>query len=349
MSNKKEKKMKKQRKGTYIGAKLVLLVAFLVIISLGTLTFLVYYFVGAEVQKTAEKNNHTITTQLASAAEIELDSIRANTFLMLDILEASSFSEELYHQTSDFFFDRNQNIVSVIIPEKETLINNRLFISNEIEIELIADFLTQRKDEIARTENGESFLFNAAPVFKCPVLALFLPWRESGQNQAAIILFSSDSLTAAFGTDSQNLSFMINHDGELLIHQDYNLIEAGASMAKLQIVEQMRKNNDENNQISFTDSDGKEYLGSYSKLSVADAGVLTIIEKNVALKTVTNQTRQNIYVSLAFFFLIILIIWLFSKHINKSIQKNISVAEEQKSLGSSTPDLGGVNLDAEKD
>ena len=349
MGNKKEEKMKKQRKGKYIGVKLVLLVAFLVIISLGTLTFLVNYFVGAEVQKTAEKNNHTITTQLAYAAENELDSIRSTTFLMLDILNALSFSEELSRQTSDFFFDRNQNIVSVIIPDNNTLINNHFFISNEIEIDFITDFLTLHKDEIARTENGESFLLNAAPVFKLPVLALFLPWRESGLNQAAIILFSSNSLNTAFGTDSQNLSFMINHDGELLIHPDYNLIEAGTSMAKLPIVEQMRKNNDENNQISFTDSDGKEYLGSYSKLSVADAGVLTIIKKSVALKTVINQTKQNIYISLAFFFLIILFIWLFSKSISKLIQNNNSVAEEQKSLGSPTPDLGGVNLDAEKD
>lgn len=330
MSNKNNEKKKKQRNGTSIGAKLVLIISFLVIISLGTLTFLVSYFVGAEVQLTAEDNNHTITMRTASTTENELNSVRANVFLMLDMLNAAGSSGILSRQTSAFFFERNQSIASVIIPGDKELINNRFFISNEIETELVTEFLAQHQEDIAHTENGESFIFNAAPVFKLPMLALFLPWRESGLNQAVIILFSSDSLSTTFGTGKLNLSFMINHDGDLLVHPDYNLLEAGASMAKLPLVEQMRENNDENRQVIFTDLDGKEYFGSYCKISMADAGVLTMIEKSVALKAVTNQTRQNIYLTLAVLFIAVLFIWLFSKSISNPLKKLRAVAEEIK-------------------
>ena len=209
MGNKKDEKKKKQRYGTSIGLKLVLIISALVIISLGSLTFLVSYFVGAEVQLTAEDNNHTITMRTASTTENELNSLRSNVFLMLDMLNAAGSSGILSRQTSAFFFERNQSIASVIIPGDKELINNRFFISNEIEPELITEFLSQHQEDITRTENGESFIFNAAPVFKLPILALFLPWRESGLNQAVVILFSSDSLSNTFGTGNLNLSFMI--------------------------------------------------------------------------------------------------------------------------------------------
>ena len=331
MSNKEEKtKKQKQKNGTSIGAKLVLIISILVIASLGTLTFLVSYFVGAEVQLTAEDNNHTITMRTASTTENELTSLRSNVFLMLDMLNAAGSSGILSRQTSAFFFERNQSIASVIIPGDKELINNRFFISNEIETELVTDFLAQHQEDITRTENGESFIFNAAPVFKLPILALFLPWRESGLNQAVIILFSSESLATTFGTGNLNLSFMINHEGDLLVHPDYNLLEAGASMAKLPLVEQMRANNDENRQIIFTDLDGKEYFGAYCKIAMADAGVITMIEKNVALKAVTNQTKQNIYLTLAVLFIAVLFIWLFSKSISNPLKKLRDVAEEIK-------------------
>ena len=55
-----------------------------------------------------------------------------------------------------------------------------------------------------------------------------------------------------------------------------------------------------------------------------------MIEKNVALKAVTNQTKQNIYLTLAVLFIAVLFIWLFSKSISNPLKKLRDVAEEIK-------------------
>lgn len=85
--------MQKGQKITFsIGAKLVLIISVLVLLSLGTITVLVSYFVGTDVRITAEENNHTVNTRSANAAENELSTVRANVFLLLDMINAAGSS-----------------------------------------------------------------------------------------------------------------------------------------------------------------------------------------------------------------------------------------------------------------
>lgn len=333
-----EKSEKKKGVHLSIGAKLVIIISVLVVISLGAITFLVSYFVGSDIRLTAEENNHTITMRAASTAENELNSIRSNVFLMLDMLNAAGSSGALSRQTSAYFFERNQNIAAVIIPGSRELINNRFFVSSEIETSLVNDFLNQYQEEIKRAEKGESFALNAAPVFGIPVLGFLYPYNEAGLEQSVVILFSSDTLTETFGTGSTNLSYMINHDGDLLVHSDFELIKAGASMAKSPVVQQMRENNDENRQILFTDTDGKVYIGAYCKLPIADIGVITTILEETALKAVTDQTKQNIYLTIAILFVAVLFIWIYSKTLSHPLKKLTAITEQIK-LGNFQTDL----------
>ena len=311
-----------------IGLKLIFIISVIVIASLGTVTFLVSYFMSAELQVTTEENNFNTTMKTATTVENELSSIRSSVFLMLDMLNAAGSSGVLMRQTSAYFFERNQNIAAVVIPGNRNLVNNRFFVSNEIETTLVDDFISAHADEISRSESGESFVLNAAPLFGLPVLVMFNPWREGGLNETAIIFFTSNLLSDTFGTGSASVSFMINHNGDLLVHSDFELTKAGASMAKFPLVQQMRANNDENRQVLFVGDDGKEYFGSYCKISTADIGVLTTIEKETALKSVTNQTQLNIYLAIAVLFIAILFIFFYSKTLSKPLSLLTDVADE---------------------
>jgi len=333
----------KKRRGTPIGIKLILITSFFVIISLGTLTFLVNYFVGADVQLTAEDNNHTITMRTASTVENELSSIRANSFLMLDLVNSTSSSGILLKQTSSFFFERNPNIASVIISGDKEFYNERYFSANEIETQLVQRFLENSQEEIKRTENGESFVLNAAPVFNLPILALMLPWKEGGTNQAVTIFFDSNTLTKAFGTGKTNISYLINDRADLLVYPDFDLIKAGANLSKLPLVDQLHKDTEDNRQVLFTDIDGEEYFGSYCKLSIGDLSVITLLNKKTALKAVSNQTYQNIWLSLIILFVTILFIWLFSKSISIPLRKLQDVANEIKNGNFNTPLFDKLN------
>ncbi|MCR4940537.1 MAG: adenylate/guanylate cyclase domain-containing protein [Treponemataceae bacterium] len=319
---------KKSRNVKYsIGFKLIFIISVLVVVSLGTVTFLVSYLISRDLQVSTESSNFDSTLKAATTVENELSTIRTNVFLMLDMLNAAGSSGMLMRQTSAYFFERNQNIAAVVVPGNRNLVNNRFFLSNELDQSLVDDYLALHSDEISRSEQGESFVLNAAPSFGLPVLVMMYPWKGSGLDETAVIFFTSSLLTSTF-TGTSNVSFMINHDGDLLVHSDFELTKAGASMAKSPLVQQMRANNDENRQVLFTDEDGKEYFGSYCKISPADIGVLSMVEKEKALKPVTNQTRLNIYLAIAVLFLAILFIFFYSKTLSKPLSLLTNIADE---------------------
>ena len=334
--------------GRSIGAKLILIISILVILSLGTITFLVSYFMGKDVQVTAEDNNLTITLRTASSAETVLASTRSNVSLMLDMLSAASSTGDsaLSGQTSAWFFERNSDVAAVIIPESKELISSRFFVSHETDSDLIHTFMDNYSEEIIRATEGESLILNAAPIFQIPLLVYMFPWEDEGEQRAAIVFFSSDSLSTVFGTGNANESFMINHDGDLLLHADSDLVKAGVNMSTLPLVSLMRLNGDENRQVLFKNTDGKEYFGAYCKLPFADVGVITMIEKEVALKAVTDQTTQNIWLTLAVLFIAVLFIFFYSKSLSTPLQNLTAVANEIKQ-GNFNTDLFDL-LDSKK-
>ena len=122
-----------------IAAKLVLIISILVLISLGTITALVTFYVSEDVRITAEENNRTVNTRSATAAEAELSTIRANVFLLLDMMNAAGSSGALARQASAFFFERNQNIAAILLSSaagntgESEYINNWFFLANELD------------------------------------------------------------------------------------------------------------------------------------------------------------------------------------------------------------------------
>lgn len=308
-----------------IGFKLAVIMGVMVIIALGTLTFMVNYIVSQNNRVTAEDNNLTLNTRSASAAENELSTIRSNVFQLLDLVNVigTSRGSAVFRQAQTFFFERNSNIGAIILMDKDlsfespynlSMINNTFFVSNEMEVSLVNDFLLQNKETVQRSCSGETVALNASPVFDNALMALFFPWSESGQDQTCIIIFSIESLTdsLALGTKSINSTFMVNDSGDLLLHSDTELVKSGASFANSPLVESMRANNDQDRQIIFTDADGIEFFGAYHKLSLADIGVLTTVETSKVYEAINRTTRDNILLTLAILFASILFILVFT-------------------------------------
>ena len=266
-----------------IGFKLINIITVLVLISLGAVTYIVSYFVGDETKRTAEENNYTLNSRSAVSAESELTTIRSNSFLLLDMLSSAGNSNAIARQATTFFFERNQETAAIILYNVETdrndrtLINSRFFLSNELDEGMLNVFQTVNKEEFQRSARGEVFVLSGTPVFGIPMLALLYPWEESGLQQAVVVLFSAESLVEAFGTGSVNESFIVNHNNDLLVHSDFELIKAGANFSDMTIIQDMRANNDLNRQMVFKDKDGQEFYGSYNKLSIGDCGVITTI------------------------------------------------------------------------
>jgi adenylate cyclase len=307
-----------------IGAKLIVIITALLLLSLGAITALVSVLVSGDVQLTAEDNNFTVNRRSAAEAEIILTMIRSNAMVLLETFSEAGESRAV----ADFFFQRNQDIAAITVPRagsSTALINSRFFLSNEVESSLVDAFIEANGEVLDRCRRGDVVLRNAAPVFGVPVLALFYPWQENGEEEAVVIFFSSESLTSTFGT-GVNQSFLINDDGDVLVHADADLVRAGANLENIPFIREMWEDNDQQSrQTLYTAPDGKRYFGAYSKLEFAGAAVITNVEYNLVFEGVAATTRRNLLLTGAVLLISILFIWFFSKSISGPL-KNLNAA-----------------------
>ena len=174
------------------------------------------------------------------------------------------------------------------------------------------------------TENSKTSFTGSPRVISfmedSPILSMIFQWNEGGIEQAAVILFSSESLSANLGTGSTNVSFLINHQGDLLVHNDFNLVQAGTNYASLPLVQAMWENNDSSRQIMFSNTDGQQYFGAYNRLNLGDLGVITIIAADMVFEPIYANMLRNIYLTITILFLTVIFIYFFSKTITTPIR-----------------------------
>ena len=322
-----------------IAVKLVMMISILLIIALGTITLLVTWFGSEDVRITAEENNRTVNAQAASSVENELSSIRANAFLLLDLINTAESSSSFAKQAAAFYFERNPSVAAVLVTDSRrsdgidrTLLNTTFFLSHELEPSLVEAFLKQEREAAAQVEQGIMKILNAAPLFNQPMLVLFYPYKEKGLAQGLAVFFSAEKLSDGFGQGTLQTTYLVNDRGDVLIHPDFDLIRRGASVATFPLFTQMRENGDTNRQMLFQDEAGKKYFGSYTRLSLGDAAVLTTAE------AVNDTAKRNLYLSIAVLALSAMFVWFLSKSISTPI-KLLTVAAHQIEAGEYELDL----------
>lgn len=342
-----------------LGVKLAIIIGTIVLVSLGCVTFLNSHFIGQDVKITAENNNLTINSRSAGTVDDRLSTVRSNVFQLLDLMNVvgGGRSSSLARQAEAFFFERNQDIAAVNIltgedfkssarsAKESSIINNRFFISNEIDVSSLENFIEASTQQINRSCMGETIALNASPFFNIPVMALFFPWKENGLDQTCVITFSIENMLDILGTDSVNTTFILNDSAELLCHPDTAKVLIGESYKNYPLVAAMLRNNESNSdsrQIPFSviDENKKktDYFGAYQKLSIGDITVLTTVPVDSILEGVRTTRKNNIYLTGIVFFLSVIIILVFTRQgISRHLRKLTEAAEEIKNGNFDTP------------
>ncbi|MDR0599493.1 MAG: HAMP domain-containing protein [Treponema sp.] len=350
-----------------LAVKLVSIITILLLASIGSITFLVAYFVSADVRVTAEENNFSANRRSASEAETRLSSIRSASLALLDILDAlnppsppppasppapagggsvpttvpaapgvspapavpaspgGGNAASLAGRDISFFFNRHQDIAAILLAGGEEFLNAPYFQENGLDPALPRRFLNAQGEALERCRAGETLVLNAAPVFSAPALAMFCPREPGSGAEPAVVFFTVDSLTDNFGQGT-NPSFMINDQGDLLVHPDYELARAGVNMANHPLVREMTASADDNRQTLYTGDDGARYFGAFQKLSVGGLAVITNMEYNLVFEGVNRTIRNILYLSGAVFFAAVMLIWVFSKSVSQPVKSLAAAA-----------------------
>ncbi|MDR1286904.1 MAG: HAMP domain-containing protein [Treponema sp.] len=313
-----------------IGAKLIIIIFILLLVSLGVLTVLVSVISTQDVRRTAEDNNFTVNRRAGSQAESLFRSIQSAVFMYLEIIDLDRGIANRNPDFDSYFFGRNRNIAAigvrsgaagwVVVP------NDQFFIANNADGEGVNAWFSSNSGLFVPAE-GKIRFFNASPDFRIPLVAMIFPRQgvRGTSPDAVVVLFSPEELSESFGTGA-NSSFMIDEDGELLIHSDGDLVFGGANFSALPVIKTMREEGDNNRQVSFTDAGGVDFFGAYYRIPGTDSVVITVIPHSAVFEAVRSITRQNIYLTVAVLFAAVLFVWFFSKTISTPVRALVDAA-----------------------
>jgi len=330
-----------------IGAKLILLISIIVIVSLGSIIALVSWLVHGDLRVSAEENNFEINRRSAMEAEMTLVNMRSYSRILMQSLTAVGANAAAASETVDFFFEENPQIASVFfIPPggaELLFVNRHFFASRDIEQELANSYFENQRAALGRVVRGETVLLNAAPHFARPVLALLFPWQNGG---AGGVLFSSESLNQNFGF-GVNQSYMINSDGYILSHTDFALVRSAVNLSGEDVFRSILDSPQRNRQ-DLVESDFSllrtanglvdtappgmiRKFVAFSRLDTAGAIVITGIEHDIVFEAIAATTRRNIYLTIAVLSISIIFIWFFSKTISIPLKALTVVARNIES------------------
>jgi adenylate cyclase len=309
-----------------IGAKLITIITFIVLISLGSITALVSWLFSEDLQISAEENNFEANTRSAMVAETVFDNIKSNSLILIRTLAAAGTNTAFARESADFFFERNPQIASVFFTrgnDTEVLINDIFFDTKNIDITLEEKYRNAHEVLLRRSSAGETVLLNAAPYFSAPVLAMFFPLDEGGGG----VLFSPMDLNDAFGSKI-NQSYLINDSGDILIHADFEIVRTAQNKADVEFTRYIWSNQEKSAQTLYTDEDGKRYFGAFTKLNTAGAVVITSVEYDKVFEGIAATTRRNLYLTITVLSISIILIWFFSKRISIPLQELALAAQK---------------------
>ncbi|MDR2964521.1 MAG: adenylate/guanylate cyclase domain-containing protein [Treponema sp.] len=317
----KEKRDKALRVRFSIRTKLVTIISILVLLSLGSITFLVSWLVSQDLQITAEENNFEVNQRAATLVEQNFTTVRSASRLFLRTLHSFGGSNLQQNQTAGIFFEENPLIAAIVYTsigqQTRSFTNNRFFLNREIEHSQAERWLESQTEFLQRGNQGQTMLFNVSADFGIPMMVLVFPWQEGA---GAVALFSSEALsdTICYGL---NRTYLVNGEDDILIHADFDMVRAGANISKDTFIRTMRSSPQPIMQTVFADDEGKRHFGAFTKLDIGAAAVITSIEYDKVFEGLMETTRRNIYLTAIVLSLSIIVIWFFAKSISIPLKK----------------------------
>jgi len=250
-----------------IGTKLILIITIIVLVSLGSITALVSWLVRQDLQIAAESTNFEVNSRTAMEAEYTFAKTRSEAAIFIQGINSVGTESAQAVDMANYFFRQNPQAAALVftVPGKkdQLLVNERFFRTQELDPALSKSWLVNREDALERGVTGENLLFNEAPHFSFPLLSLFFAWQKGGGG----ILFAPENLnkSLSFGT---NQSCLINTSGDILIHSDPELVQAGVNVAGWDFIQKIQERAERNTKQDLTIADfrfGRETVNPVEK------------------------------------------------------------------------------------
>ncbi len=314
----------KQRVKYPIGLKLILIVATLVLLVLGLSTALVVYMVSRDSETKAKDTNLTLNEVTAQTVESLVVTMQNNALGFFNNSLLSRNKDSVNEMFDDYCF-RNPEVWFVQAPEIGLKVSPQSEIYKPGVTKVFENWLKENKSYSEKAAAGEIQILNLSQVMGQSSICIFFPYEVNGKKQSASVGFNTLKVVEIMTNSSQNISFIMNGDGQVLISSGIeNTAEEGYFQAASSVLKNTRM---DSAQLKNEDESGKAWYISYKKLAGGMYSVTCISEEKI-FQTVNKTAYRIVLISMAILFLSILLIRHFSKTLTRPIHSLVGAARQ---------------------
>jgi len=251
-----------------IGAKLIIIISIIVLVSLGSITALVSWLVREDLKISAEENNFEVNRRAASETEQTLEKMRLFSLMFARTADALGSNLGAIQKEAFFFFSQNPQVTALFYTQDGTapvwanrvFVNEPFFSSRGIDLNLADSYFMNNREKLDNASAGQIILDNASPWFNITqkstfIAALFFPIQEG----RGCVLFSTDNLNESFGMGA-NPSYLLNADGVIVADADTDRVKMAENLFDKDYVRQIFDSPDSNKQIlAYLDTRQTQY------------------------------------------------------------------------------------------
>ncbi len=328
-----------------IGFKLIAIISLIIITALSSMTYITSSLSRREMERNIDDQNLqtvnliALNTQFYFTTIINKSEIIASTILDNNLEKYALYSDlaRILNQNkqimADLVFTRDKDFIFIGIARKtsagsieilNSLMNQQYLNENNLNDVKIDSVINGISGSIINGFAGLNEVINISPYFTRPAICITSPYRMSDpqiNDTILVIIISPEKLIKSI--ESQNKlvsSFIVNRQGEILIHENPEFILKKTEFKNLKIVDTFLKSRTSPMKQEYEYFDRTLHIGSFQKVSFGDCGIITSIPKNEAFKPVLRNQKISIYITLIVLSIAILTVYFFSKSISRPIK-----------------------------
>ncbi|BDA78756.1 hypothetical protein LPTSP3_g16860 [Leptospira kobayashii] len=321
-----------------IQVKMMGVISLLFILSVSTIIILASFFFKRSTELSLRANNLELAEIVGLKVKDDVLSVVVKGRQIATTLTSQGLPEDQRKLLIRTFFESDKEFIYLGIFEKQgdsLVLKKHVFNEEELKQSSLTeeDFqnvVVRNKDALAEAFNGQPILLNSSPGFQEPSFAIAIPASENGQlDNILVMIVKLDKIISAFEKKGIQTVFMVNGKGIVIAHPKEDLVLAATDLSSMPIVRTMLTSAANKAQSSYIDPELKSpFLGSFQKIGLADAGVITIVSEDKAFEDVYDIQRKNLYIMGIGLCSAILAVFFFSKTITKPILQLLSATLE---------------------
>ncbi len=307
--------MEKQKVKYPIGLKMVMIVAFLVVLVLGLSTALVVFMVSRDSETKAKDTNLTLNEVTAQTVENWMVTMQNNALGFFNDSHLSQNKKSADDMFEDYCF-RNQDVWFIQAPGFGLKVSPQAEVYNPSAASAFKSWMNVHTWAEEKARKGEVLVINVSEVMNQPSVCIFFPYELNGKAESACVGFRVTKLVELMSNSRMNTSFIMNENGDLLIASDLeNSEDAGYFYAAEKVVQNAKM---DSAQLLEYDNEGNTWQIAYKKMAGGMYAV-TCISTLKIYQALRHTAYRIILASMAILFLAILLIRHFSKTLTRPI------------------------------